>query len=306
MWVAVKLGYPAINQALECRCSGTFRLASYSEERMTATIAANLDCLERTLRWNVEHRLMFFRITSNLIPFASHPVSAGYDWRERFAPRLAEIGAYVREQGFRISLHPGQFVVLTSPNPATVASSIAELEYHASLLEGLGLDRSHKFQIHLGGVFGDRTASLNTFATRYAELSQRVRDRLVIENDERAASLADCLVLHRVCGIPVLFDTFHHTIRNEGETPLKALDAAMATWAPEDGVPMVDYSTQDEDKKPGAHTETLDVEHFRSFAKRIKQREIDVMLEIKNKEASAMQARVVLDELSLRAARSTA
>ena len=302
----MKLGYPAINQALECRCSGTFRLASYSEERMTATITGNLDCLERTLRWNVDHRLLFFRITSNLIPFASHPVSAGYDWRSRFAARLADIGAYCRRNDLRISLHPGQFVVLTSQNPATVTSSIAELEYHAALLDALGLDRSHKFQIHLGGVFGDRAASLNTFAARYAELPEPVRDRLVIENDERGASLADCLALHSACGIPVLFDTFHHTIRNEGETPLKALDLAMSTWGPQDGVPMVDYSTQDEDKRPGAHTETLDVEHFRSFVKRLRQRDVDVMLEIKNKEASAMQARVVLDELLLGAARSPA
>lgn len=295
----VKLGYPAINQALSCRCSGTFRLASFSDERMTSTIEANLACLRRVLAWNLKHGLMFFRITSNLIPFASHPVAAGYDWRGRFAEPLARIGDVVREHGFRISLHPGQFVVINSPSPATYANSVAELEYHADLLQALGLDRSHKVQIHLGGLHGDPEGSMAVFAERHGRLPEPVRDRLVIENDERAASLADCLRLHAATGIPVLFDTLHHSIKNEGETLLKALDRAIGTWTAEDGVPMIDYSTQDEDKRAGAHTRTLDVEHFRSFARRLGGRDVDIMLEIKNKEASAMQARVVLDELGL-------
>lgn len=295
---AVKLGYPAINQALACRCSGTFRLASYSEERMTATIGANLACLRRVLAWNVEHRLLFFRITSNLIPFASHPVAAAYDWRGRFAAELADLGAYVRAHDLRISLHPGQFVVLNSPSDTTYASSVAELIYHAELLEALGLDASHKMQIHLGGRHGDAERSMRVFADRFAALPGPVRERLVIENDERDASLADCLRLHAAVGLPVLFDTLHHSIRNDGETLLKGLDRAAATWGAADGVPMVDYSTQDTEKRTGAHTATLDVEHFRGFVRRLRHRDVDVMLEIKNKEASALQARVVLDELA--------
>ncbi|QJY47433.1 UV DNA damage repair endonuclease UvsE [Pseudonocardia broussonetiae] len=293
----MKLGYPAINQALACRCSGTFRLASFSEERMTETITANLACLRRVLAWNTEHRLMFFRITSNLVPFASHPVSAGYDWRGRFAGELADIGAYVRAHGVRISLHPGQFVVLNSPSEATYASSVAELVYHAELLDALGLDRTHKVQIHLGGRHGDAERSMEVFAERYAALPEAVRERLVIENDERDASLAECLRLHAAVGVPVLFDTLHHSIRNDGETELRGLDLAAATWGPADGTPMVDYSTQDPARRPGAHAVTLDVEHFRSFVRRLRRRDVDVMLEIKNKEASALQARVVLDEL---------
>lgn len=294
----VKLGYPAINQALACRSTGTFRLASFSDERMTGTIAANLACLRRVLAWNVEHRLLFFRITSNLVPFASHPVAAGYDWRGRFAAELAGIGAYVRDHDLRISLHPGQFVVLNSPSEATRASSVAELTYHADLLDALGLDTTHKVQIHLGGRHGDAERSMEVFAQRHATLPPSVRRRLVMENDERDASLADCLRLHAAVGIPVLFDTLHHSIRNDGETPLRALDLAMATWGPADGTPMVDYSTQDPARRTGAHAVTLDVEHFRSFVRRLRRRDVDVMLEIKNKEASALQARVVLDELA--------
>lgn len=294
----MRLGYPAINQAFSCRSSGTFRLASFSDARMTATIEANLACLRRTLEWNVAQRLTFFRISSGLIPFASHPVSAGYDWRARFADELAGLGEYARQNGMRISLHPGQFTVITSPNPATVTASAAELGYHADLLEAMGLDRSHKFQVHLGGSFGDPDATLRLFAERWRELPEPVRERLVIENDERSASVADCVRLHGWTGIPVLFDTLHHTVKNAGETQLKALDAARGTWSEADGVPLVDYSTQDDDKRPGAHTRTLDVEDFRSFVKRLRGRDVDVMLEIKNKEASALQARLVLDELA--------
>ncbi len=268
---------------------------------MTLTIAANLACLQRVLEWNLEHQLLFFRINSALIPFASHPVSAGYDWRREFAAELASIGEFVRAHEMRISLHPGQYVVVNSPNPLTYSRSVAELAYHAELLEALGMDQSHKFQIHLGGLHGDAAGSFRVFAGRYRELPQPVRDRLVIENDERSASVADCLRLHGETGIPVLFDTLHHTVKNAGETQLRALDLARSTWQAADGIPMVDYSTQDGDKRVGAHAQTLDVEDFRSFVRRLKGREIDVMLEIKNKEASAMQARVVLDELQVTA-----
>ncbi|MCX6465917.1 MAG: hypothetical protein NTW05_20345, partial [Pseudonocardiales bacterium] len=84
-------------------------------------------------------------------------------------------------------------------------------------------------------------------------------------------------------GIPVLFDTLHHSIRNDGETPLRGLDLAMATWGPADGTPMVDYSTQDPARRTGAHAVTLDVEHFRSFVRRLRRRDVDVMLETRTR-----------------------
>ncbi len=67
----MKIGYPCINRTVKC-CSAKFRLSSYSEERLIETTAANLMCLEKILEFNRARSILFFRITSDLIPFASH------------------------------------------------------------------------------------------------------------------------------------------------------------------------------------------------------------------------------------------
>ncbi len=70
----MKIGYPCINLTLNCRSSRTFRLENYSEERLIETIENNLNCLAKILEFNYNNNILFFRITSDLIPFASHPI----------------------------------------------------------------------------------------------------------------------------------------------------------------------------------------------------------------------------------------
>src|SRR5512139_3357539 len=122
----MRIGYPCINRSIGCTASRTFRLASYNEERMSKTIAGNLDCLEKILTFNVHHGLLFFRITSDLVPFASHPVCT-FPWWEEFAGEFETIGAYIRKHGFRISMHPDQFVLLNATDKRVLQRSIADL-----------------------------------------------------------------------------------------------------------------------------------------------------------------------------------
>ncbi|MBL8159538.1 hypothetical protein JNJ66_03715 [Candidatus Saccharibacteria bacterium] len=116
----MKIGYPTINLALGCTSSHTFRLAAFNEERLLATIQQNLACLRAMLAWNVAHGLLFFRLSSGLVPFASHPVM-NVDWQTAFARELADIGAFIRAHDMRVSLHPGQFVVGCKNNYSAVS-----------------------------------------------------------------------------------------------------------------------------------------------------------------------------------------
>jgi UV DNA damage endonuclease len=291
----MKIGYPCSNLTIECSASRTFRLASYSPEKFIATVEANLDCLERMLRWNMTHGIRFFRISSDTVPFASHPVMT-VDWQREFAGRLAELGRLINDAGMRINVHPGQYNILNSPRPDVVERTINELVYHAELLDLFGLDGTHKVQIHTGGVYGDKPAAIEAFIAHYPALPEIVRKRLVIENDERQYTLADNLIIHAATGIPLLFDVFHHRLSNNGESLEEAFDRFIPTWQGH-GRPMMDYSSQHPDKQAGAHTPSIDLDDFADVMARLGDREVDVMLEIKDKENSAIRAMALVDQM---------
>lgn len=284
----MKIGYPCINRSIGCTSGRTFRLKNYSDERMAATVEENLRCLSAILRYNAAHGICFFRITSDLIPFASHPVCT-FDWSGCFAREFRETGDFINSSGMRISMHPDQFVILNSRDEGVHDRSVAELMYHVEVLDAMGLDESAKIQIHLGGVYGDKEGSLARFISRYGELDGALRKRLVIENDDVSYTVADCLRVHAETGIPVLFDYFHHRLNCLGEGSVEVLGRTAATWRPRDGIPMIDYSsgTGDGTRK---HAASIDGDDFRRFLAETEGWDFDVMLEIKDKEASALKA----------------
>jgi UV DNA damage endonuclease len=282
----MKIGYPCSNLRIGCSASRTFRLASYSPARLTETVNASLDCLEAILAWNADNRIQFFRISSDTIPFASHPVM-DVDWRAEFGPRFARIGEFVRAHDMRINCHPGQYILLNAPREEIVERSIAELTYTAALFDMMELDHTHKMQIHTGGVYGDKPAAIERFIARYTKLPETIWRRLVIENDERQYTLADNLIIHEATGIPLLFDVFHHALNNQGESVPEALDLFMPTWDGH-GTPSMDYSSQNPEKQAGAHTTSIVLDDWAAFFAQLGDREVDIMLEIKDKENSVL------------------
>lgn len=284
----MRIGYPCSNLTLGVSAARTFRLASYSTDLLVRTVEANLDALQDILRWNDRHGIRFFRISSGTIPFASHPVMA-YPWQSHFADRLSIIGRYIVDHEMRVNLHPGQYTLLNSIREEVVEKSIAELAYHADLLDLLGLDATNKIQIHVGGVYGDKPAAIVRFVVAYSRLPEPIRRRLVIENDERQFNLVDTLTIHSRTGVPVLLDTLHHSIHNEGETLTEALDAVKPTWDGH-GPAMIDYSSQHPERRGGAHAASIVLDDFEPVLNELRWRDIDLMFEIKDKETSVLKA----------------
>jgi len=291
----MKIGYPCINRGIGCTASSTFRLATYSEERLVQKVENNLDCLFKILQYNVQNGFYFFRISSDLVPFASHPVCT-FDWAGHFRGKSRKIGDFIKKHKIRISMHPDQFVLINALKDDIVERSIRELEYHCTILNEMDLDSTAKIQIHVGGVYGDRPSAIARFVDRYKSLNPSLRRRLVIENDDRLFSLKDCLRVHEKTTIPILFDAFHHHCLNNGETLRQGLELARQTWKKSDGVPMVDYSSQQKGQRPGSHAKTLNRAIFKKFLHETRGLDFDLMLEIKDKETSAFKALKILRE----------
>jgi len=241
------------------------------------------------LKFNLSHNILFFRISSDLIPFASHPICK-FNWQEVFKGKFRQIGTFVKSCGMRVSMHPDQFTLINSPHLGILRRSVKELKYHCQVLDLMGLGPSAKIQIHVGGVYGDKEKSMLRFIHRFNRLDQSIRRRLVIENDDKSYTLRDCLNVHAKTKIPVLFDSFHHEINSSGETLKQAFELFTSTWKKSDGLPLMDYSSQQSSKRTGKHAESIDVRQFELFLSQSNPFDFDMMLEIKDKEESAIQA----------------
>lgn len=280
----MRIGYPCINTSLGCTSNQTFRISNYSPSKMREKIRGNLNCLKRIISFNIEKKLLFFRIGSGLIPFASHPVNS-VNWEKEFKNEFKKIGKIIKENKMRISMHPDQFVVLNSLSESVVKNSLREIEYHISVLNLLELEHDAKVQIHLGGIYKNKIKAKESFYDNMKKLSSL--KRLVLENDDRRYSLKDCLSF----GQPVLFDNLHHACLNNKETQREALLTANQTWQKEDGPLMVDYSCQKPQSRLGQHADSINKKDFLLFLQDARGIEMDLMLEIKDKEKSALIAK---------------
>lgn len=147
----------------------------------------NAKDLSKLIEWNERYGIKFLRISSEMFPFASHPVY-GYDL-DFAKPVLEEAGKLAMKYGHRLTTHPGQFTQIASPRKEVIEASVKDLEYHVQLLRNLGLqgqqDRDAVMILHMGGMFGDKEATLKRFHENYTKLlTDEMKARLVLENDD--------------------------------------------------------------------------------------------------------------------------
>ncbi len=288
------IGYAGICLGLPGRSiARTVRVANATPERLRALTAANLDDLAAILVYNVTHRLCLFRMNQGVIPLLSHPANT-LRWWEEFAGPLRDLGAYIRTHGLRVSMHPGQYTVLNSEHPAVTASAAAELAATCRVFEAMGLDARHKVVVHGGSGAPTHAEALARLEARWQELPAAVRTRVVLENDDRVFSVDALLPVCRRLGTPLVFDWLHHRAHPgawAARPVAEILRDVAATWGPADGPPKTHFSSQDPDKRPGAHAYGLDADDFRRFGQAIGDLTVDVMAECKGKDLALRHLR---------------
>ena len=213
---------------------------------------ANAKDIVKMLRWNDKYGIKFLRLSSEMFPFASHQ-EYGYNLAPFVSKELAEAGKIAAELGHRLTTHPGQYTQLGSPRKQVIDNAVRDLDYHAELLSLLKLppqqDRDAVMILHLGGVFGDKAATLDRFRENYKKLPQGVKDRLVLENDDVSWSVHDLLPLCEELNIPMVLD-FHHNniifdadqIREGTKDIVDLFPRILATWKRKNITPKMHYS----------------------------------------------------------------
>ena len=304
--IVMNLGYACINMTLGVSKITTNRsMIKKTFLQRGVNYAAelgiqNVKDLETIIKWNVENDIKLFRISSDMFPWAS-------EYGIQNLPNITEIvevmkrtGEYAKSHSVRLGCHPGPFNVLCSANDKVVENTIKDLELHGKVLDLLGLERSpyNKINIHCNGVYGDKIASMERFCQNYDRLSDSVKTRLTIENDDRASmySVKDLMYIHERIGIPIVFDYHHHNFNTGGLSEQEALELAMSTW-PDDITPVVHYSsskskeTGNPKDKPQAHANYI-LEKIDNYG-----HNIDVVLECKAKELALLEYRDTLGNI---------
>lgn len=284
MFAIERIGYPCVSLLIGRTTNHSCMLRSATPERLRELIQRNLNDLETILHHNLEHNWLLFRIGSSVIPFGSHPVNQ-LKWWQEFNDQLKRIGSFARTNNMRLSFHPGQYTVLNSPDPQTVSRAVDELAYSARFLDELGVNEANKIVIHLGGIYGEKTAAMKRFVDAVANLHGSIRSRVVIENDERSYAPSDVLTISAQTGLPVVFDNLHyHANPGEGELA-DILKRVFRSWQAVDGIPKVHFSSQAQGGRIGNHAQQADPAEWRDWLARWSAiGNFDLMLEAKGKD----------------------
>lgn len=267
----------------------TIRMDHLTDSRLIEIIDHNLKTLERMIDYNSSNEIRMFRITSDLIPFGSSPVNR-IDWSKEFKSSFDRIGEKIRASGIRVSMHPGQYTVLNSIDESVVKRAVDDLLYHAKVLDCLSTDASAKIILHIGGIYGDKPLAMDRFVDRFHNLPDVIKRRLVIENDDRSYNIQEVLSISKRTGIPIVYDNLHNRLLPSDPVgdDLYWIMEASKTWRPMDGNQKIHYSEQDPEKKNGSHSERIHMDEFLPLYKKLNN--VDVMLEVKDKNLSAIKA----------------
>lgn len=224
-----------VNEPIRFGVRTAAHLKKFDRARQLALLAESVLANGRALVQAIEFchtaGIGAFRVNSRIFPLKTHP-EVGY--RLADLPGHGEIEAVYRLAGetaarldIRLSLHPDQFTLLSSPDEGVTARSVAELVYQAGVAERIGADA---ITLHGGGAYGDRRAALARLEANLERLPETVRSRLVLENDDRIYTPADLLPLCARTGLPFVYDVHHHRCHPDGQSIEAVTEQALATW----------------------------------------------------------------------------
>ncbi len=259
----------------------------------------NVRDLHKILEWNLENEIYFYRLSSDIIPWASeYEMEELPDYNLILAAAM-KAGNFAREHGMRLTSHPGPFNKLASPKERVFQLTYKDLKVHGDLFDMIGLPRTPyaKLNIHVGAAYGDKPFALDNFCRNFERLPENVRSRLTVENDDKT-SLYSTLELYegvyKRIGIPIVFDYHHHMLHPGGQTEQEALELAISTWG--DIKPVVHYAESRSVEynnpkiKPQAHSDMIR-NPFDDYGN-----EFDVMIEAKHKELALLEYRDIMNK----------
>ncbi|WP_100398073.1 UV DNA damage repair endonuclease UvsE [Bacillus sp. FJAT-44742] len=288
----MRLGYPCQNLTLPSRFR-TCRLQTMKtegEEKVKELALHNFKELQRVLEWNITENITFFRISSDIVPFGSHPLLEWEWWKDDdILAAASSIKKLQQKHNMRLSVHPGQYTVLNSPKENIVENAVSDLEYHGHLLSLCG---GTDMILHIGGGYGDKESAKERFITNFDKVSPFVKESLRLENDDKTYHIEDVLEVSNHLKVPACFDIHHHRCNPPGENKTRSyIEDVFLTWKNKSIRPKMHISSGKAHQVDTSHADYINDEDFHSFIDLLPDTNIDLMLEAKKKEKAVFALR---------------
>ncbi len=295
----VRLGYVAIALNLDkITSSSTVTYSRYSKinseqeklSKLKEVTYSNLEALEKILKYNIDHNIHFYRITSNLVPLATHP-DVMWDYKKYFRQNFLNLGNIIKKSNMRVDSHPDQFNVINSTRESVIQSTLVNLNNSVDIFELLNYELG-KMVIHIGSSQGGKEESIKRFIRNFNNFPRRIQERLILENDDKVFTAKDVLQICKNLKVPMVLDIHHHNCKNEGEYIGDLLEEIFNTWNEEILPPKLHFSTPKEFENDRKHADYIDADGFASFIQLVKSkvdRDIDIMIEAKKKDKALLK-----------------
>ena len=147
-------------------------------EKLKSVTAQNLQHTKRILYYNIAHEIQLYRLSSSLVPLATHP-EVMWDFITPFKDDWEEIGRLVKNFNLRVSFHPNQFTLFTSPREEVTKNAVVDMQYHFKMLEVMNALENGIINIHIGGAYGDKSESLSRFHRNLKTLPTEIKKKMV-------------------------------------------------------------------------------------------------------------------------------
>lgn len=289
----IRLGYVAIALNLEkITSSSTLTYSRYLKlneneriKKLKEVTYSNIDALEKILRYNIDNNIHFYRMTSNLIPLATHP-DIMWDYLKYFKKDLEYIGNIIKDNNLRVDAHPDQFNVINSDKENVVESTIKNLNMQVDLFEAMKY-KEGKMVIHIGGAKGGKDIAAQRFIENLKKFPKRITERLILENDDKTFNAKEVLDICNKTNLPMVFDIHHHNCNKCNEDLEYLLPKIFKTWDNDMLIPKMHFSSPREFENDRKHSDYIDAKSFLEFIYTVKEvvnKDFDIMIEAKKKD----------------------
>ena len=286
----VRLGYVALSKALDdVTTSSTITYTNYinknyNTSKLLEITKNNLDSLYEIIKYNVKNNFHFYRLTSKLVPLATHD-KVDFDYITPLLDEYKKIGKLINGNNIRVDTHPDQYAVLNSMNSKIVKNTVEILEYHYKIMDAIGI-KDKIIILHVGSSACGKKAFITRFINNFNKLPDHIKKCIAVENDDKVYNIKDVLELCHKINVPMVLDYHHFICNNEKEDINDYLKEIIDTWNGK--LPKMHFSSPKSKLKKEfrSHSDYINKEYFIKFINILKKqdKDIDIMLEAKAKD----------------------